>query len=40
MVNYLNRRIVKNMRSDNIHNKDNINLHQMLVKAHDEDAAK
>jgi hypothetical protein len=28
------------MRSDNINNKDNINLPQMLVKAHDEDAAK
>jgi len=30
MVNNLNERTVRNMRPDNIHTKDNINLHQIL----------
>lgn len=38
-VNDLNRRTVSNTRPDNVHNKDKINLHQILGYAQDEDAA-
>jgi hypothetical protein len=39
-VDDLRRRTVNNIRPDNIHNKDNINLHQILGYADDEAAAK